>query len=105
MMGKDLGRDENGNKLTHGGRSLIPEGTVRDGVNGPTGEDKKAPATSRKNSHGTVSIDRTTWQRMKDFCDSRGWQIKFMGSKALNEWMDRIEQREFQDAHDEQKGA
>ena len=98
MMGKDLGRDGNGEKMTHGGRSLIPEGTVRDGVKGPTGKDENAPGPR----HGSVSVDRKTYQRMKDFCESRGWQIKFMGAKALNEWMDKLEKREFQEAHDEQ---
>lgn len=92
MMGKDLGRDENGEKMTHGGRSLIPEDTVRDGVNGPTGVDENAPAPTRR--HGTISIDRESYLRMKDFCESRGWQIKFMGAKALNEWMDRVEAKE-----------
>jgi len=90
MMGKDLGRDGNGDKLTHGGRSLIPEGTVRDGVNGPTGKDENAAAPST----GSVNIDRKAYARMKKFCEARGWQVKFMGSKALNEWMDRIEAKE-----------
>ena len=94
MMGKDLGRDGNGDKMTHGGRSLIPEDTVRDGVNGPTGVDENAPAPTRRNLHGTISIARASYQRMKDFCEARGWQIKFMGAKAVNEWMDRVEAKE-----------
>ena len=95
MMGKDLGRDENGEKKVHGGQGLIPDGVKRDGVNGPTGQEPTKPMSNGGN--GTLAIDRELYKAFKKFCDMRGWHLKFMATKALREWMREIEKMEESD--------